>query len=80
NLPLKTFDVSVVLPESSQPEIISCTINSLEGVVESEVKDVYQGEQIQKGFKSITFSYQVISTTSNKKVEELLVGFGGIIR
>jgi prephenate dehydrogenase len=80
NLPLKTFDVSVVLPESSQPEIISCTINSLEGVVESEVKDVYQGEQIQEGFKSITFRYQVISTTSNKKVEELLVGFGGIIR
>jgi len=80
NLPVKTFDISVVLPKTSQPEIISCTINSLEGVVDSEVKDVYQGEQIPDGFKSVTFSYQVISTISNKKVEELLVGFGGIIR
>jgi prephenate dehydrogenase len=80
NLPVKAFDVSVVLPESSQPEIISRTISSLEGVVVSEVKDVYQGEQIPEGFKSVTFNYQLISTTSKKKVEDLLVGFGGIIR
>ncbi|BDZ70498.1 prephenate dehydrogenase [Methanobacterium petrolearium] len=80
NLPTKTFDVSVVLPERSQPEIISRTINSLEGMVASEVKDVYQGKQIPEGFKSITFSCQVISITLKKKVEELLVGFGGIIR
>jgi prephenate dehydrogenase len=48
----------LVLPESSQPEIISRTISSLEGVVVSEVKDVYQGEQIPEGFKSVTFSYR----------------------
>ena len=80
NLPVKTFDISVVLPESSQPEIISRTIDSLEDVVKSEVKDVYQGKQIPKGFKSVTFHYQVINTRSTKMVEELLVGFGGIIR
>ena len=80
NLPLKTFDVSVVLPESSQPDIISITINSLEGVVTSEVKDVYQGSQIPEGFQSITFTYQVISNESRKKIEDLLTGFGGIIR
>ena len=80
NFPLKTFDVSVVLPESSQPEIISLTLKSLGGVVTSEVKDVYQGSQIPEGFQSITFTYQVISTESRKKVEDLLIGFGGIIR
>ncbi|MBI4814149.1 MAG: prephenate dehydrogenase, partial [Methanobacterium sp.] len=80
NLPLKTFDVSVVLPGSSKPEIISQAINSLEDVVTSEVKDVYQGSQIPEGKKSITFTYQVISTESKKMVEGLLTGFGGIIR
>lgn len=80
NLPVKNFDISVVLPESSQPEIISRTIDSLEDVIKSEVKDVYQGEQIPKGFKSVTFHYQVINIRSRKMVEELLVGFGGIIR
>ena len=80
NLPLKTFDVSVVLPGSSKPEIISHVINSLEGVVSSEVKDVYHGNQIPEDKKSITFTYQVISIESKKIVEGLLTGFGGIIR
>jgi prephenate dehydrogenase len=80
NLPLKNFDVSVVFPASSNPEIISHAINSLEGVVTVEVKDVYQGNQIPEGKKSITFTYQVISTESKKIVEGLLTGFGGLIR
>ena len=80
NFPLKSFDISVIFPDSSQPEIISHTINTLEDVVKVEIKDVYQGEQIPKGFKSLTFNYQVIYPSSRKKVEELLVGLGGKIR
>lgn len=80
NLPLKSFDISVIFPESSEPEVISYIVNSLEDVVKVELKDVYQGEQIPKGFKSLTFNYQVIYPSSRKKVEELLVGFGGKIR
>ncbi len=80
NLPLKTFDVSVVLPGSSKPEIISQTINSLEGVVTSEVKDVYQGKQIPEGRKSITITYQVVDSTLREDVENLLIGFGAKIR
>ena len=49
-------------------------------MVKVEIKDVYQGEQIPKGFKSLTFNYQVIYPSSRKKVEELLVGLGGKIR
>lgn len=80
NLPLKTFDVSVIVPVSSDPEIISSTINSLDGVVTTDVKDVFHGQQIPNGKKSITFTYQVISSESRRKVEDLLAGFGGIIR
>ncbi len=80
NFPVKTFDVSVVLPESSQPEVISQTIKSIEGVVKSEVKDVYKGKQIPKGFKSVTFNYKTIHSGSKKLVEDLLIGFGGLIR
>jgi len=80
NLPLKKLDVSVVLPETSQPELISRVIRSVEGVVSSEVKDVYHGGQIPEGKKSITFTYQVLSLESMERVQELLTGFGGIIR
>ena len=80
NLPLKKLDVSVVLPETSQPELISRVIRSVEGVVSSEVKDVYRGGQIPEGKKSITFTYQVLSLESMEMVQELLTGFGGIIR
>lgn len=41
NFPLKSFDISVIFPDSSQPEIISHTINTLEDVVKVEIKDVY---------------------------------------
>ncbi len=80
NLPVKTFDVSVVLPEGSKPEVISQTIQSIEGVVQSEVKDVYKGKQIPKGFKSVTFNCKIIHSDSKKLVEDLLTGFGGLIR
>lgn len=80
NFPVKTIDVSVVLPEGAQPEVISQTIKAVEGVVKSEVKDVYQGKQIPKGFKSVTFHYQTIHPGSKKLVEDLLTGFGGLIR
>lgn len=80
NIPLKTFDISVILPDSSEPEVISHTIKSLNDVVGVEIKDVYKGKQIPKGFKSLTFHYQVINPNSRKKVEDLLVGFGGKIR
>ena len=80
NFPLKTFDLSVIMPDSSEPEVISQTISSLEDVVKVEIKDVYYGKQIPKGFKSMTFHYHVINPNSRKKVEDLLVGFGGKIR
>lgn len=80
NCPIKSFDVSVVLPESSDPEIIADTIDKIKDVVDVRILDIYQGSQIQKGMKSITLRYQVINTYARNEVEALLNGFGGTIR
>ncbi len=80
NSPRKSFDVSVVLPESADPELIVEVIRSFNDVVEAHIMDVYQGNQIDKGMKSITLRYEVINPHARNKVETLLKGFGGIIR
>jgi prephenate dehydrogenase len=80
NYPSKIFDVSVILSQDSNPEVISRTMRNLKGVVDVCLKDVYQGSQIESGMKSITFEYEVINSEARISVEELLNGFGGIIR
>jgi prephenate dehydrogenase len=80
NYPKKIFDVSVVLPKDSDPDIISNTLRNLEDVVNVCVKDVYKGGQIESGMKSITFEYEVINPKARNSVEKLLKGFGGILR
>jgi prephenate dehydrogenase len=80
NYPNKIFDVSVILPQYSDPEIISNTLRNLEDVVDVCVVDVYKGGQIESGMKSITFEYEVIHLKARNRVEKLLTGFGGIIR
>ncbi len=80
NYPRKIFDVSVILSQDSDSEVISNTIRNLKDVVDVCVKDVYQGDQIESGMKSITFRYEVISIEARNSVEKLLKGFGGVIR
>ncbi|HTX61856.1 MAG TPA: prephenate dehydrogenase [Methanobacterium sp.] len=78
--PQKNFDVSVILPESADPELIAELIKSFNDVVDAYVLDVYQGSQIDEGMLSITFRYKVINSTVRNQVERLFKGFGGIIR
>lgn len=80
NLPRKVYDVSAVFPENCNPEIIAATVSNLDGVVNAFLVDVYQGNQIKPGEKSITVKYSVIDVRSREDVEDLLEGFGGIIR
>ncbi|MCE5214998.1 MAG: prephenate dehydrogenase [Methanobacterium sp.] len=80
NYPIKSYDVSVVLPESSDSRIIAHTIGKIDEVVNVKVMDVYQGSQIDKGSKSITFRFGVINSSALDEVQTLLVGFGGKIR
>jgi len=80
NSPEKTYDVSVIFPEISDPDLIARTIEALEDVVECQIVDVYMGKQIPVNMKSITLRYQLINPDGRLNVENLLVGFGGQIR
>jgi prephenate dehydrogenase len=80
NFPKKTYDVSVIFPKISDPDLIARTIEALGDVLECQVVDVYKGKQIPVSMKSITLHYQVINPEGRLKVENLLVGFGGQIR
>ena len=80
NCPKKSFDVSVVLPESSDPDMIADVIMKFNDVVDTSVVDIYQGSQIERGMKSVTLRYEVINLQARREVEALLRAFGGIIR
>lgn len=80
NMPLKTFDVSVIFPENSKPDLIARNIEKIEGVVQAKVIDVYHGQQIPEGWISITITYQVVDSELRREVENILTIFGGKIR
>jgi len=80
HLNLKTFDVSVIFPENSNPDLIASHIAKMDGVFEAQVLDIYHGKQIPEGWLSITISYQVTDSQLRLEVENFLQGFGGIIR
>jgi len=80
NYPQKVYDVSAVFPESCNPSIIAETLMNLSNVVEASVVDVYTGKQVETGKKSVTIRYSVINPDARFEVENLLKGFGGVIR
>lgn len=80
NSPRKSYDVSVILPENAEPEVIADILLTIGDVVDVDVIDVYQGDQIENAMKSITLRYAVINLNARNKAEALLRGLGGIIR
>ncbi len=80
NLPVKTYDISVIFPKSSDPNLITESVENLKGVVDAEVLDIYQGDQVPSEYQSITIRYQVLDPETLKDVEKFLKGFGGVIR
>ena len=80
NYPRKSQDVSCVFPMSCNPLIIINTIKKLDGVVDAEVIDTYNGNQIPNGSISITIRYHFIDKMATDEVEKLLTGFGIQIR
>ena len=80
NLPIKTYDISVIFPKTSNPYLIAESVANLKGVVEAEVLDIYQGDQVPSEHQSITIRYQVQDPKTLKDVEKFLKGFGGVIR
>lgn len=80
NLKLYSFDVSVLLDNSCDREVLIDLIGKIEEVVSVKLIEEYHGPQIEAGKVSLTFNY----TTYNKKdkdiVEKYLRGIGGKIR
>ncbi|OED30507.1 prephenate dehydrogenase [Methanosphaera sp. WGK6] len=74
------FDVSVVLPCTSDENILLDLLNSIDEVIDIHVKDIYLGKQIKEGYKSITFNYTTFSKEDRFIVEKYLIGIGGSIR
>ncbi len=80
NYPHKTYFVSAVFPENCSQDIIVNTIKGLEGVINASVADLYRGNQISSKNISVTIKYDVINTDARFDVENLLRGFGAVIR
>ena len=80
NYPQRSFDVSVILPESADPAVVANILLNVDDVVDVDVVDVYYGDQIKTGMKSITLQYVVVDPNARNKVETILKGLGGIIR
>lgn len=80
NYPKKIYNVSAVFPKNCSPEVIVDTVMGLDNVVTASLIDIYQGNQIESGKISITIEYEVIDPAARSSVENLLKGFGAIIR
>jgi prephenate dehydrogenase len=80
NLPVKTYDISVIFPKGADATIIAKGVDNLKGVLDAKVLDIYQGNQVPANSQSITIRYHVLDPKVLLDVEKFLKGFGGIIR
>jgi prephenate dehydrogenase len=80
NYPTKNYDVSCVFPKSCDVGIIQKTLESLDNIIKIQLVDVYTGSQIDEDKVSITFKVKTFDFESFKNLENLLKGFGAILR
>lgn len=80
NINQKHAIISCIFSENVTPNIIVETLESVEDVVSIVLTDIYQGPQIDEGFKSLTFEVNALSKEAIDNVKNILTGFGGVIR
>lgn len=80
NLPIHEYDVSIIFPDTCSEDILLSMFSQIKPVIDVNIKDVYNGKQIDDGFMSITFHYSVFNSEEREVVEEYLRGIGGKIR
>lgn len=80
NLPLHTFDVSVMLPKSCNEDVLLDMFRHIKPVIDVSIKDVYTGKQIDSDYMSMTFHYTTFNKEDKETVEKYLIGIGGKIR
>ena len=76
----KKQSISCVFSENVTPNIIVETLEKVEDVINVVLTDIYDGPQIDEGFKSLTFEVTALSKESINNVKNILTGFGGVIR
>lgn len=76
----KKQSISCVFSENVTPNIIVETLEKVEDVINVALTDIYDGPQIDEGFKSLTFEVTALSKESINNVKNILTGFGGVIR
>lgn len=80
NLKNVTRDISVFIPQDSDPEVIKKVMGGSEGVVSVEIIDVYDKQNV----KSVTYRVTIFKDNDiasvQKSVENLLKGIGCTIR
>ena len=80
NTKWKKQSISCVFSENVTPNIIVETLEKAEDVINVALTDIYDGPQIDEGFKSLTFEVTAFSKESINGVKNILTGFGGVIR
>ncbi len=80
NLKIYTFDVSCILSDTCDENILLEMFRQIKPVIEVSIKEIYKGSQIEEGFMSITFHYNVFNKEDKDIVESYLEGIGGKIR
>ena len=80
NIKWKKQSISCIFRENVTPNIIVETLEKVDDVIKVTLTDIYDGPQIEKGFKSLTFEVTALSKESINGVKNILTGFGGVLR
>lgn len=80
NQKIYTQSISSVFPRSASKEIIKDTLTRVENITEVNITDTYNGSQIDDDKISFTFEISSLTKKDIEYCEDLLKGFGGIIR
>jgi prephenate dehydrogenase len=78
---LRKMDFSFVFLEDVDESILEkVVLDSQSTIVSSEVVDVFRGDQIPPGSKSITLRFETMNPDDGVHIEKLLQGLGGTVR
>lgn len=80
NSKLYSYDISILVPNVADKNILIDIISKIDEVVSVDLIDEYTGPQIKDNFRSLTFNYKTFNKTDNIKVEEYIKATGATIR
>lgn len=80
NIKQKNRSISCIFNENVTPNIIVETLEKVEDIINVTLTDIYQGPQIDEGYKSLTFEINALSKEAITNVKNILTGFGGVLR